>query len=94
MQIPEFIRTNAIIAFNMCKIYLLWIFIHHLAGILYCRYCTPTTLIGLLLSPFMVATPHCVAFRWIIYNGGVVITNMWIILGTWIAAYLLSKVGQ
>jgi hypothetical protein len=85
-----FLKTNTIIAFNMCKIYLIWICIHYLAGILYCRYCTQTTFIGFILSPFMVGSPHCIAFRWIIYNGGIVITNMWLILGTWIAAHLLS----
>jgi hypothetical protein len=89
----DFVKTNVIILFNVCKIYLLWICIHHLAGMLYCRYCTPPTFIGFMLSAFMAATPQCVAFRWVIYNGGFVITNMWIMLGTWIAAYLLSNVG-
>jgi hypothetical protein len=30
--------------------------------------------------------------RWVIFNGGNIITNMWLILGTWIASRLCKNV--
>jgi hypothetical protein len=39
--------------------------------------------LGFLLSPFMALSPHCQAFRWVIYNGGNIINMMWLLLGNW-----------
>jgi hypothetical protein len=68
---------------------LLWIFLHYFASHLYVRYCVPNTIQGFLVSPFMVSTPHCQGLRWMIYNGGNNITNMWTLVGTWIYSKLL-----
>ena len=42
-----------------------------------------------LTSPFVAAAPHCVALRWVIYEGGNTITSMWLSLGTYLGAKLL-----
>ena len=70
-------------------IYLLWIILHYFASHLYIRFCVPQTIIGFLISPFLTATPHCQGLRWVVYNGGNFINNMWVVLGTWICSNIL-----
>jgi hypothetical protein len=70
-------------------IYLLWIVLHYTAAHLYVKLCVPNTIIGFLISPFMIATPHCVGLRWIIYNAANIINNMWGLMGAWICSTLL-----
>jgi hypothetical protein len=70
-------------------IYLLWIVLHYMAAHLYVKLCVPNTIIGFLISPFMIATPHCVGLRWIIYNAATIINNMWCLMGSWICSTLL-----
>jgi len=70
-------------------IYLLWIVLHYIAAHLYVKLCVPTTIIGFLISPFMVSTPHCLGLRWIVYNAANIITNMWVLMGAWICSTLL-----
>jgi len=74
---------------RLVGIYLAWIVCHYLAAHLYVYLCTPVTIIGFILSPFMVAAPHCQALRWTVYNGGVTIMNMWVLLGAWIISKLV-----
>jgi len=50
----------------------------------------PTTFVGLLMSPFLTATPHCQGLRWVIYNGANIINNMWLVIGTWICANIMG----
>jgi hypothetical protein len=78
-------------ALEIIGIYLLWIIIHYFSGILYHKFCTPSTILGFLISPFMVLTPYCSGLRWVIFNGGNIITNMWFIFGTWIASKLCKN---
>ncbi len=78
------------IVFGVGGIYLLWICLHYVASHLYVKFCVPTTIVGFLLSPFMVSTPHCQGLRWIVYNAANMINNMWIIFGTWICSTLLN----
>lgn len=70
-------------------IYLLWIILHYIAAHLYVKLCVPNTVIGFLISPFMIATPHCQGLRWIVYNAANIINNMWILIGSWICSILL-----
>jgi hypothetical protein len=70
-------------------IYLLWIILHYIASHLYVKLCVPNTVIGFLISPFMIATPHCQGLRWIVYNAANIINNMWILMGSWICSILL-----
>ena len=71
-------------------VYLFWIGLHYGASHLYIHFCVPSNFFGLLISPFMTASPHCQGLRWIIYTGANTINNMWVILGTWLCSYLLS----
>lgn len=65
-------------------IYLLWICLHYFSAHLYIKFCVPSTIYGFILSPFMIATPHCQGLRWIVYNAAGIINNMWILIGAWI----------
>lgn len=40
-------------------IYLLWICLHYFSAHLYIKFCVPNTIIGFLMSPFMISAPHC-----------------------------------
>ena len=79
------IKPYILFVTDIAGLYLLWILVHFVASHLYVYYCVPQTILGFIISPFMVATPHCYAFRWCIARGAESITTMWIVLGTWIA---------
>jgi hypothetical protein len=72
-------------------IYLGWVAIHYIASHLYVYLCVPLSWYGVIMSPFMASTPHCNGLRWVIYNGGLTITNMWLMFGTWISSLLLRR---
>jgi len=74
---------------SLYGIYLLWILFHYFASHLYIEYCVPKTWTGLVISPFLTATPHCQGLRWMIYNGGNQINQMWIMIGSWICVKLV-----
>ena len=75
---------------EVCGIYLLWITLHWLSSELYGRLCIGRTLYEFMLSPFVAPLPHCVALRWVIYNGGKMIEVMWIVLGKWLIEQLVQ----
>jgi len=70
--------------FKVSGIYLLWICLHYFSAHLYVKFCVPNTIVGFIMSPFMMSTPHCQGLRWIVYNAANIINNMWIIIGSWI----------
>lgn len=74
--------------------YLLWICLHYFAAHLYIKFCVPNTIIGFIMSPFMISTPHCQGLRWIVYNSANVINHMWIIIGTWIYSLIWIVNGE
>jgi hypothetical protein len=39
---------------------------------------------------FYFVTPHCNAFRWIIYEAGNVLYGMWMAIGSWTVANVLT----
>jgi hypothetical protein len=63
--------------------YLVWITLHYACSHLYVQYCVPSGIMGFLYSPFMTPMPHCVAMRWVVYNGGKIVEVMWFMLGKW-----------
>ena len=85
----NFIFTTIKFIIRVSGIYLLWIVLHYISTHLYVKLCVPNTIIGFLISPFMVATPHCLGLRWIIYNAANIINNMWILMGAWICSTIL-----
>lgn len=77
------------VGISIYGIYVLWIILHFGATHLYVEYCVPKSWIGLLSSTFMTSTPQCQGLRWLIYNGGNQINNMWISIGSWIYIKLI-----
>ena len=77
--------------YSASSLYLFWIMLHYFSAQLYVYYCAPRGLYGFLISPFLVAAPHCRAIRWIIHNGGNMVDNMWIILGTWLCSKIITS---
>jgi hypothetical protein len=75
------------------KIYVFWILLHYFASHLYVYYCVPKTLVGFLASPFLITSPQCHSLRWIVYNGANIISNMWVILGTWLCTIMITNYG-
>jgi hypothetical protein len=70
-------------------IYVVWIMLHYVSAHLYIQWCTPLTLWGFLMSPFIVPAPHCQALRWAMNNGSTTITAMWVTLGSWLVKKLI-----
>jgi hypothetical protein len=66
-------------------VYIMFILLHYAASNIYPCMCTPLTVMGFVMSPFMVLAPHCEAMRWVIGFTGTQIRNMWI----WIGGYLV-----
>ena len=66
-------------------VYIMFILLHYAASNIYPRMCTSLTVMGFIMSPFMVLAPHCEAMRWVIVFTGTQIRNMWI----WIGGYLV-----
>jgi hypothetical protein len=95
-KIPTMLITigNAIskvihITISVYGIYFVWTMLHFFAAHLYIKFCVPFSFIGLVVSPFMTATPHCQGLRWVIINGANMINNMWLIVGSWVCSVLL-----
>jgi hypothetical protein len=93
-MIFNIIKRGLRFIYYSASIYLLWILIHFCSSHLYIYYCVPMTITGLLVSPFLTAAPHCRALNWAIYNGSIIISYMWIIIGTWICSKIFINVTQ
>jgi hypothetical protein len=80
----SFILRTTIFLFKVSGIYILWIGLHYFSAHLYVKFCVPNSIIGFIMSPFMIMTPHCQGLRWIVYNAANIINHMWILIGAWI----------
>jgi hypothetical protein len=76
-------------AFDACSIYLMWVVLHYIASHLYVYFCAPSTIVGFLYSPLIIAAPHCRGLRWVIFNGAISTDNMWLVFGTWLCSKIL-----
>jgi len=76
---------------KIAAIYLLWILIHYLSAHLYVYWCTSSSIIGFILSPFLTPAPHCQALRWGINQGANQIVLMWSTAGTWLLMKIAIK---
>jgi hypothetical protein len=61
---------------------------HYISSNVYPIWCCNNTLIGFIMTPFMIVAPHCEALRWIIHYTGEQIRNVW----WWLAGYLVYYV--
>ena len=75
-------------------IYILWIAIHYICANLYPQFCAELSLIGFIKSIFVAESPHCIAMRWVIYNGGNIIHGMWTSIGIWISGKILTNAAN
>jgi hypothetical protein len=74
---------------NLSGLYILWIILQFISAHLYVHYFANMSVYGFIMSPILVAAPHCKALRWGIYIGAQTIENMWIVLGTWICSKIM-----
>jgi hypothetical protein len=79
------------IIYSMFGYYLIWITLHYSAVHLYPTYCAPLTVMGFVLSPFMVSAPHCIAMRWLATEGSNVIVTMWVAVGAYAIQRMLRR---
>jgi hypothetical protein len=79
-----FILRTTIFLFKISGVYILWIGLHYFSAHLYVKFCVPNSVVGFIMSPFMITTPHCQGLRWIVYNAANIINHMWIVIGAWI----------
>jgi hypothetical protein len=84
INVYSFCLRTTLFLFKVSGIYLLWISLHYFSAHLYIKFCVPNTIIGFMMSPFMIMTPHCQGLRWIVYNAANIINHMWILIGAWI----------
>jgi hypothetical protein len=47
--------------------------------------------LGFIKSIFVAQAPHCVAMRWLIYNGGNVINSMWAAVALWFSTKIFNN---
>jgi len=80
----SYILKTSVFLFKISGIYMLWICLHYFSAHLYIKFCVPNSIIGFIMSPFMISTPHCQGLRWIVYNAANIINHMWILIGAWI----------
>jgi hypothetical protein len=80
----SYIFKTSVFLFKISGIYMLWICLHYFSAHLYIKFCVPNSIIGFIMSPFMISTPHCQGLRWIVYNAANIINHMWILIGAWI----------
>jgi hypothetical protein len=80
----SFTLNATVFIFKVSGIYLLWICLHYFSAHLYVKFCVPDTIVGFIMSPFMISTPHCQGLRWVVYNAANTINHMWILIGAWI----------
>jgi len=78
--------------YDISGIFVLWIAIHYIAANLYPRFCAETSLFGFIKSIFVTQAPHCVAMRWVIYNGGNIINSMWASIALWVTTKIFNGV--
>ena len=61
-------------------VFFAWSLAHYFAVHAYEHWCTPLTPIGFLMSPVMISSAHCTAFRWVIQQGALHVGHFWALL--------------
>ena len=78
--------------YDVSGVFIIWIVIHYLAANLYSLLCAELTMIGFMKSIFVAQEPHCIAMRWIIYNGGNMINSMWLSIAAWFTTKVFKNI--
>ena len=77
--------------YDIAGIFILWIILHYAASNLYPTLCADLSIFGFIKSIFIAQSPHCIALRWVIYNGGNVINSMWVSIALWFTTKVFSN---
>lgn len=77
--------------YRVSAIYVFWILLHYTTAHMYVRFCAAPGLYGLIVSPFLISAPHCIAMRWVFAKGGTIIEGMWILAGTWLCSKIITR---
>jgi hypothetical protein len=77
--------------YRIAGLYMFWILLHYVTAQFYVKYCANPTFYGFLSAPFLMSAPHCMAMRWVFAKAGTLIEGMWVLIGTWLCAKLLTK---
>jgi hypothetical protein len=91
MEVINSLKNSLKIIYDIAGIFILWIIIHYCASNLYANYCAELSISGFIKSAFIAQEPHCVAMRWIIYNGGNMINSMWISIAVWVTTKVFNN---
>jgi hypothetical protein len=90
MNIKSILNT----IYEVAGIFILWIIIHYSASNLYPKFCAELSMVGFVKSILVAQSPHCIALRWIIYNGGLAINSMWVSIALWITTKIFKKIVE
>lgn len=71
--VTAFLYSNA----DFIYLFLTATILHYVAANAYAKWCTPSTFIGFLASPFMTVTPVCSTLRWSITVFGDYMSSIW-----------------
>ena len=75
---------------NISWVYLVWILIHWSVANMYSYFCAPTSIIGILTSPWLIASPQCRAGIWILGTAAKTVETGFTLLGVWFSAKIIS----
>ena len=91
-QVVVYVKDNFQIGcvelINVGGTYGIWILVHYISSHLYVRWCVDWSVMGFIISPFLVNTPHCKVLLWSINTGVTSIQAMWILVGYWFMKYV------
>jgi len=88
-RLQQIFKTVLSVLYKPFGFYMVWILLHYLSVHIYTKMCVPLTIWGLISSPFIVMNPICGGLEWIIHNSLIIISSMWVALGTWITTNVL-----
>lgn len=88
-RLQQIFKAVLLVLYKPYGFYLTWILLHYLSAHIYTQTCVPLTLWGFISSPFIVMNPICGGLEWIIHNSLIIISSMWVALGTWITTNVL-----
>jgi hypothetical protein len=78
---------------NIFLFYFIWVVLHYLASHIYIYLCVPIGFYGFITSIFTNQLPYCRGLRYMVTVGSEQISDMWILLGTFIISlFSLLKV--
>ena len=74
------------------KIYLFWILLHWVSVQFYQYMCVPRTFWGFVFGTAVASQmPHCKTALWTVTHSSTVISNMWVILGSWLITVFIGN---